>query len=233
MKRRLTILAAVTTACLLVCGPWVVRFLRGDLRRDTWVKRWKEAYNLSADARTGTAGPAEVACLIVEGARQCARKAARYDASYRSIAYPMGDVPDDRGACSDVIVRSLRAAGVDLQVLIHEDMRRNFSAYPRLWGLSAPDPNIDHRRVPNQMCYMLRHWERLSTHPDAADWLPGDLVYWRLLHGRLHCGVVTDGVGSSGRPTVVHNMGVCGEEDCLGYWPIVAHFRYPGAHTAQ
>jgi len=235
MRRRTLYLIAVAVLGLLVCGPRVVRFLRGDSRRDSWVRQWRAAYTLSADVESAGASRSAdtIAELIVEGAKERARRAARYDASYRGIAFPMGDVPDDRGACTDVLIRSLRAAGIDLQELIHRDMSRDFSAYPRLWGLSAPDPNIDHRRAPNQMCYLRRHWVTLGTDPDGGDWQPGDLVYWRLPAGPLHCGVVGDRRGPSGRLMVVHNLRVCREEDCLGRWPIVAHFRHPQATSAH
>jgi len=138
MRRRTLYLIAVAVLGLLVCGPRVVRFLRGDSRRDSWVRQWRAAYTLSADVESAGASRSAdtIAELIVEGAKERARRAARYDASYRGIAFPMGDVPDDRGACTDVLIRSLRAAGIDMQELIHRDMSRDFSAYPRLWGLS-------------------------------------------------------------------------------------------------
>lgn len=232
------ILASLLTLVgLLVFGPDWVRLVRGDVQRDRWVQKWRHSYKLSAEAahpstpaeRTAAVSPA---ALILLGARMRARKAARYDPSYRAIDYPMGDVPDDRGACTDVVVRSLRAAGVDLQQLMHEDMLQKFSAYPNLWGLRAPDPSIDHRRAANQMCYLGRYWQTLGTHthPDRPDeWQPGDLVYWRVVGGRLHCGVVSDRIGPSGLPMVIHNLSGCREDDCLARWRVVAHFRYPDA----
>jgi len=231
-KATLILLTLLVLAGLLIFGPALVRLVRGDERRDAWAPQWRKDFILSAEARPDPAPQesATPASLILLGARMCARKAARYDASYRTISYPMGDVPDDQGACTDVIVRSLRAAGIDLQQLIHEDMLRNFSTYPNTWGLSAPDPNIDHRRAPNQMCYLRRHWQELPTRADPSGpdhWLPGDLVYWHLPSGFLHCGVVSDRIGASGLPMVIHNLSVCKEEDCLGRWKIIAHFRYP------
>jgi len=140
MRRRTLYLIAVAVLGLLVCGPRVVRFLRGDSRRDSWVRQWRAAYTLSADVESAGASRSAdtIAELIVEGAKERARRAARYDASYRGIAFPMGDVPDDRGACTDVLIRSLRAAGIDMQELIHRDMSRDFSTGSRgTWSTGA------------------------------------------------------------------------------------------------
>lgn len=171
-----------------------------------------------------------VAEWVVIGAREEVERSTIYDASYVAIGYPGGDVPLGRGACTDVVVRAFRKAGIDLQVLIHEDMRRNFKAYPQLWGLKGPDPNIDHRRVQNQMCFFERHGATLtlSVAPAArAEWRWGDVVYWRFPGGQLHCGIVSDRVGRSGLPLVIHNAGLAQEEDCLDRWEIIGHFRYP------
>jgi uncharacterized protein YijF (DUF1287 family) len=171
-----------------------------------------------------------VAAKIVAGAKAEVRRGVRYDASYRLIAYPMGDVEADRGACTDVVIRSLRHAGFDLQALIHADMRRHFALYPHRYGLSRPDANIDHRRVPNHLVFFSRYVRALPTATDgsaASTWQPGDLVYWRIPGGPLHCGVLSDVYDGRGMPLVIHNMGQAREEDCLTAWPIVAHFRYP------
>ena len=154
----------------------------------------------------------------------------RYDARYVALAYPGGDVRPDRGACTDVIIRALRNAGYDLQQLIHEDMRRNFRLYPRRYGLSAPDRNIDHRRTPNQMTFLRRFGVTLprgTSGSAAATWQPGDLVYCNLPGGLGHCGVLSDRYGASGLPLVIHNVGGASEEDCLGEWEITGHFRFP------
>src|SRR6185503_15331399 len=113
----------------------------------------------------------------------------RYDPSYRQLDYPGGDVPRDRGVCSDVVVRAFRAVGVDLQVAVHEDMQQHFRDYPQLWGLRAPDRNIDHRRVPNLMRYFERQGKRVAP---GAGYRPGDVVAWRLPNGLLHIGVVAE-----------------------------------------
>ncbi len=153
-----------------------------------------------------------------------------YDPSYERLAYPMGDVAADRGVCADEVVRALRAIGVDLQTLVHEDMKADFSAYPHLWGLPAPDPNIDHRRVPNIETFLTRQGYRLAPSLDAGAYRPGDIVAWNLRGdaGFLpHIGIVTDRAGASGWPMVVHNIGAGPKlEDVLFSWPITGRYRY-------
>lgn len=156
-----------------------------------------------------------------------------YDGSYVRLAYPGGDVPADRGVCTDVVVRALRATGLDLQQAVHEDMRRHFSAYPALWGLRSPDRNIDHRRVPNLETFLRRAGHALPASSRAADYRPGDLVSWRLPGGLPHIGIVSDRLAGdgSGRRLVVHNIGDGARvEDVLLAWPPVGHFRpFPDA----
>ena len=167
---------------------------------------------------------------IVARARQEAERAVTYDAEYRDLSYPNGDPPETKGACTDVVIRAYRAAGYDLQRLIHEDMRRNFSRYPQSYGLKRPDHNIDHRRVPNQMTFLRRHGRALpigTTGAAVQSWMPGDIVYWKLDSGLDHCGIISDRRGATGLPLVIHNLSVAREEDCLAAWKITGHFRYP------
>src|SRR2546430_4267569 len=96
-----------------------------------------------------------------------------YDPSYVRLRYPGGDIPVERGVCADVIVRAFRAVGVDLQVEVHDDMKRNFAAYPHMWNLAVPDANIDHRRVPNLMRFFTRRGKSVT-----GDYQPGDIVAW-------------------------------------------------------
>jgi uncharacterized protein len=151
-----------------------------------------------------------------------------YDGSYVRIPYPNGDVPEDRGVCTDLIVRSYRALGIDLQQLVHEDMMRDFAAYPQYWGLPGPDSNIDHRRVPNLETFFRRAGAALPVSPDPAAYRPGDLVTWRLPGNLPHIGVVTDRRTPDGkRPILAHNIGSGPElEDMLFAFPISGHFRY-------
>ncbi len=153
-----------------------------------------------------------------------------YDASYARIAYPMGDVAPDRGVCSDVVVRSMRALGLDLQQLVHEDMTAAFNAYPAHWGLAAPDPNIDHRRVPNLEKFLMRNNMRLAPSRDPEDYQPGDIVAWNLKGASggwlAHIGIVTGETGPSGAPMVVHNIGAGPKhEDVLFAWPMTGRYR--------
>lgn len=154
----------------------------------------------------------------------------RYDGRYFVIAYPGGDVPEDVGVCTDVIIRAYRKLGIDLQALVHADMKSNFSAYPskRLWGLNRADPNIDHRRVPNLQVFFSRNGESLPISDKPGDYLPGDLVTWMLPGNLPHIGIVTDRVApASGNPLIVHNIGAGPRiEDALFSHEITGHFRY-------
>ena len=167
--------------------------------------------------------------LILLGARQEVENGTRYDASYVVISYPGGDVAADRGVCTDVIIRAFRHAGLDLQQLIHEDMQENFHLYPQKWGLKKPDTHIDHRRVPNQMCFFQRYGASLTleVEENPEQWRWGDVVYWRFTDGRDHCGIISDRTRPDGLPLVIHNAGLAREEDCLCRWEITGHFRYP------
>lgn len=150
-----------------------------------------------------------------------------YDASYARIAYPGGDVAAERGVCTDVLIRAYRAIGADLQRLVHEDMRRNWGAYPRLWGLRGPDRHIDHRRVPNLAVFFARHGRSLAvSQTDASLYAAGDIVTWRLPGNLPHIGLVT-AQRRDGRPLIVHNIGAGTQiEDMLFAYPITGHYRY-------
>lgn len=168
--------------------------------------------------------------LILLGAREEVKGKTRYDAAYRALEYPGGDVDPARGACTDVIVRALRRAGYDLQELIHDDMNSNFALYPQLWGAKSPDPNIDHRRTQNQMFFFERFGERLTLETTEADlprWRHGDFVYWRFPGGQQHTGVISDLTNGQGVPLVIHNNSIAREEDCLQRWEIIGHYRFP------
>jgi uncharacterized protein len=150
-----------------------------------------------------------------------------YDPSYRQIAYPMGDVPAERGVCTDVVIRAFRAVGIDLQQELHRDMKRHFAAYPRTWGLSVPNSNIDHRRVPNLATWFERRGHALKVSQDSAEYQPGDIVAWVLDSGRPHIGIVSDRRSENGSlPLVIHNIGWgAQEEDVLFEYRITGHFR--------
>jgi len=161
---------------------------------------------------------------VVEAARDEVRRGVVYDASYFLLSYPGGDVPADRGACTDVVIRALRAIGHDLQRLVHEDVRRRPRAYPRV---RRPDRSIDHRRCSNLVPFLRRHGRTLPVTRDPADWRPGDLVFLNLPGGLAHTGVCSDRRGPTGLPLLIHNAGRAAEEDALGRWDLTGHFRYP------
>lgn len=164
---------------------------------------------------------------LVEAARTQVGVTLGYDPAYRRIAYPGGDVPLATGVCTDVVIRALRAQGLDLQQRVHEDMRRHFSAYPRHWGLKRPDPNIDHRRVPNLMTWFDRQGLSLKVGQAAADYQPGDIVTWDLGRGLQHIGIISDRRSREGTPLALHNIGQgTQEEDILFRWPILGHYRF-------
>ncbi|MBL8509963.1 MAG: DUF1287 domain-containing protein [Chitinimonas sp.] len=165
---------------------------------------------------------------LVAAARARTQQHEVYDGAYQRIAYPMGDVADNRGVCTDLVIRAYRKQGVDLQVLIHEDMARHFGAYPKLWGMRAPDRNIDHRRVPNIQTFMTRAGAALPVSQEPGSYAPGDLVTWRLPGNLPHIGIVSDQrVGGSKRPKIIHNIGAGPVEDeILFRYPITGHYRY-------
>ncbi len=152
-----------------------------------------------------------------------------YTQRYFSIPYPGGDVPEHTGACTDVIVRSFRAAGIDLQREIHEDMSANFAEYPQKWGLNGPDTNIDHRRVPNLQTYFMRKGKSLRITEAGKSYEPGDVVAWDLNgKGVTHIGVVSNRWNKrKGRYLIIHNIGRGTRlEDRLFDWKIIGHYRY-------
>jgi uncharacterized protein len=165
---------------------------------------------------------------IVDAAKAQAQLTRYYDPAYVKIGYPDGDVRPERGVCADVVVRAFRQVGLDLQKEIHEDMRRNFSKYPNLWGLSKPDSNIDHRRVPNLMTYFARKGKSVAITDRASDYLSGDVVAWRFDNGLYHVGMVSDLLDqSSMAPKMVHNVGAGVQiEDVLFTWKIIGHYRF-------
>jgi len=154
-----------------------------------------------------------------------------YDPSYFSISYPMGDVPNGKGVCTDVVIRSYRKVGIDLQKLVHEDMTANFSKYPKIWGLKNTDTNIDHRRVPNLQVFFSRKGISKKITRNETDYVPGDIVAWNLGGGTTHIGLVVDKkVPGTSRNYIVHNIGN-GQElsDCLFSYKIIGHYSYSGS----
>lgn len=172
------------------------------------------------------------ACLMTDNvalaakAREQIGVTVSYNGGYQSIPYPNGDVPKETGVCTDVVIRAMRAFGLDLQKAVHEDMKAHFSKYPKNWGLKSTDRSIDHRRVPNLRTFFSRQGWSLPVTKTAADYQPGDLVTWNLGDAVPHIGIVSDKKTEEGTPLIIHNIG-CGtqEEDCLFLYTITGHYR--------
>lgn len=192
---------------------------------------WASALFALAVAVSTARADADAGARIAQAASTQVGVTTAYDPAYRRLVYPAGDVPIETGVCADVLIRALRKVGIDLQREVHLDIKSNFAAYPSLWGLSRPDRNIDHRRVPNLRRWFERHgWsQKVSEH--AGDYLPGDIVSWRLDNGRPHIGIVSSRtVAGRDRPLVVHNIALGAlEEDVLFAWTVSGHYRMPDA----
>lgn len=165
---------------------------------------------------------------LAESAFELTKQNVAYDPNYYSIDYPNGDIPGDRGVCTDVVIRAYRKLGIDLQKEVHEDMKSNFDAYPNIWGLAQTDNNIDHRRVPNLMVFFERHGNVKPISDNTEDYLPGDVVCWNLGGNITHIGLVVNKKSNNGnRYLIVHNIG--GGQvlaDCLFDYKIIGHYRY-------
>lgn len=150
-----------------------------------------------------------------------------YDPAYVRLAFPGGDVPRDRGVCTDVVIRALRDAwGIDLQLVVNRDMKTEFAAYPALWGLAQPDRNIDHRRVPNLATLFARIGAELPLEEGPVPYLPGDIITWKLPGNLDHIGIVSDRRAVDGTPLILHNIGRGSqEEDILFAYPMTGHYR--------
>lgn len=172
------------------------------------------------------------ACLMADNAALAAKAREQigttvsYNGAYQSIPYPNGDVPLETGVCTDVVIRAMRAFGLDLQKAVHEDMKAHFSKYPNIWGLKTTDRSIDHRRVPNLRTFFSRQGWSVPITKTAADYKPGDLVTWNLADSIPHIGIVSDRKTEEDTPLIIHNVG-CGvqEENFLFSHTITGHYR--------
>lgn len=149
----------------------------------------------------------------------------RYTPGYVNLSYPGGDLPQDRGVCTDVVIRAFRKIGVDLQKEIHEDMREHFNEFPKLWNLRSPDRNIDHRRVPNLTTYFKRKGKAINVDDYFQT---GDIVAWQLSSGLYHIGIVSEeNVPDTKRNFIIHNIGEgAKKEDILFQYKIIGHYRW-------
>ena len=155
----------------------------------------------------------------------------RYDGAYVKIGYPWGDVPKTMGVCTDVVIRAYRRLGIDLQQEVHKDISSDFYAYPNIvkWGLTKPDPNIDHRRVYNLQAFFKRHKAELPRSRNPKNYKPGDLVTWMVGPNFPHIGVVVNKPSKAdpNRLMIAHNIGNGPQiEDILFRFPMTGHYRY-------
>lgn len=170
----------------------------------------------------------DFATKLSEAALKLTAQKVIYDPAYFTIPYPNGDVPANKGVCTDVVIRAYRTLSIDLQKEVHEDMKANFKKYPQKWGLKHPDKNIDHRRVPNLMTFFSRFGEIKKISDNAGDYQPGDIVCWNLGGEVTHIGLVVNQKSTDGkRYLIVHNIGA-GQvlEDCLFSYKIIGHYSY-------
>ena len=176
-----------------------------------------------------TFSQAKPAADLVNAARSQVGVTLYYNPAYEKLAYPGGDIPLERGVCTDVVVRAYRKLGLDLQKLVHEDMKKNWGAYPHVqkWQLKKPDANIDHRRVPNLATFFARHGTTVPPTKVGQDYVPGDIVTWSLPGNKTHIGIVADKRTSAGVPLMIHNIGNgAQEENMLFTYPITGHYRW-------
>jgi len=173
---------------------------------------------------------------VLIGARKTVVNADAYTPEaedYIEMSYPMGDVPRTIGVCTDVIIRAVRNAGIDLQKELHDDIRRARAAYPMVKRMG--DPSIDQRRVGTLLPYFKRHWEAHAARlDDPRDPLrPGDVLFMDTFPGRDgpdHIGIVSDRLAAPGRPLVINNWTdgtVTAEMDLLAFVPVLYRFRLP------
>lgn len=184
-----------------------------------------------AACSVGSAGAAPADALVMAAKSQVG-VTLHYDPAYVRLAYPGGDVPMARGVCTDVIIRAYRRLGIDLQPLVHEDMRKAWAAYPKLWQLKRPDRHIDHRRVPNLQVFFTRHGRSLPVTHNAGDYRPGDIVTWMVGPKLPHIGIVSADKSLNGTPKIIHNIGRGTQvEDMLFAFPVTGHYRYQVAQA--
>jgi len=219
-------------------GPTRARFLVGVAMLSGWLMTTahggqpidlRSEGDASLARRVLTTLPVDstFATRLVRAALERTLHVVRYEPAYVPLAYPNGDVPANTGVCTDEIVRAYRALGVDLQRLVHEDMERHFDAYPRRWGLRGPDPNIDHRRVPNLQMFLRRRGAALPVTDKRDDYCPGDLITCTVPPDLPHIAIVVPAPDGSATPWIVHNMGQGPRyEDRLFEFPLTGHYRW-------
>ena len=220
------------TLFVAVCGLLVLWWYpRSGARRFAFVESWGDAYAEATPQDMRSSNDTVVTSYfdrLASAAVAQTKSTVIYDPAYVKIPYPNGDVDAGKGVCADVIIRAYRALGADLQELLHKDIAKNFSAYPKIWGLKGPDTNIDHRRVPNLMTFFKRSDSAVPVPESEEAYRNGDVVAWDLGGGITHIGIVVrTEAETAGKPFVVHNIGAGPKlEDVLFNWKILGVFRY-------
>jgi uncharacterized protein YijF (DUF1287 family) len=161
---------------------------------------------------------------VCENAKWQTTQNVTYDGSYRIIDYPWGDVPENIGVCTDVVIRAFRAVGIDLQEHVHKSVVKNHKYYypnPKPGYGLKPDANIDHRRVRVLHKYFKLHFPEAEL-SNSDTWMPGDLIIWQ----DWHIGILIDEkVEGTDRYYVVHNMGAGPIKEDL-YYDMIVPFEY-------
>lgn len=224
------IIGALVAALVICIASLGIYFIRSAYATNTsgFMSTWGSGYSGLVTAK-GDNRSDVFSRRLSDAAIEGTKVSVKYDGTYFKIPYPGGDVPGYLGVCTDVLIRSYRKLGIDLQKNVHEDIKSNFKVYPNLWGLSKPDTNIDHRRVPNLMVFFSRKGLVLPITNRPQDYKPGDIVAWNT-YGLTHIGIVVDRISLDGkRHMIVHNFGRGHViEDFLFAHKIIGHFRYEG-----
>lgn len=225
ISKKAIIIISLMLAALVFSGAF---YFSNHIKNSDSTAR-SSAYDLPAWQNL-TGEEKEFRTKLVDAALERTSHQVVYDPAYVAMDYPNGDVPENQGVCADVVIRIYREFGIDLQKEVHEDMTRDFSLYPNLWGLKKPDSNIDHRRVQNLMVFFERYGQSLPITENADDYLPGDIIVWEFGSGRKHIGMAIDELlGDKQIPQIVHNVGVGPKiNDALFRWEIIGRYRYFG-----
>jgi uncharacterized protein YijF (DUF1287 family) len=228
---------SVMLCCCALCAAFTQGACSGGVPRAVSQRRGQTSAPSATPTRQPVATPAyesPVLERLVAAAVERTSHEVEYDSSYFKLDYPGGDVPEGKGVCTDEVIRSYRALGIDLQKEVHEDMAANFSRYPTTFKLKSTDANIDHRRVPNLRVFFERKGKSLPITDAATDYRPGDIVTWDLNTSQTHIGIMVDVPSATpGRYMIMHNMGPGPKiEDILFAWKITGHYRYTGPPPA-
>jgi uncharacterized protein YijF (DUF1287 family) len=203
-------------------------FLACQNGRGTFIPKENPSNATKSSAKCVLPAASAAGLKIATAALELTKQSVSYDPTYFSIPYPMGDVPANKGVCTDVVIRTYRKLNIDLQEKVHNDMQANFAKYPKIWGLSRTDKNIDHRRVPNLQVFFKKFGSVKVISDNAKDYAPGDIVTWKLPPSLPHVGIVSHIKNDDGsRYLIIHNVGA-GQvsQDFLFSYPITGHYSF-------